>query len=283
MCFRTVITYASSVYAHSAPTVLDSLQVIQNKFCRAATDAHRCVRNSILHRDLELPIISQYMKDASKRFFDIAGSHLNALLRAAVDYGPPPSTHYIRRQRKLQDPFTGEEIVKPKVNGELQLRGPGVFKGYFNNAKATNETFTDDGWFRTGDLFFRDEDLNFYFVERFKLLLKYRNHQPSSLFVNSQIAPLELENVIRSHPGVLDVAVAGVPDAECGDLPVACVVRRPGHRLTAQQVKDLVRENLADTKQLRGGVIFLDQLPFTASMKLNRKKINELILSSIRE
>ncbi|GBP11680.1 Probable RNA-directed DNA polymerase from transposon X-element [Eumeta japonica] len=68
---------------------LHRLQVIQNKFCRAATDAHWCVRNSILHRDLELPTISKYMKDASKRFFDIAGSHPNALLRAAVDYQPP--------------------------------------------------------------------------------------------------------------------------------------------------------------------------------------------------
>ncbi|GBP35722.1 4-coumarate--CoA ligase-like 5 [Eumeta japonica] len=245
---------------------------------------------------------------------------------------------------RLQDPFTGEEIVKPNVSGELQLRGPGVFKGYFNNAKATNETFTDDGWFRTGDLLFRDEDFNFYFVERFKLLLKYRNHQagamfmnddvanystmlmaqrrrcrvarrktnateqtelkaprnhlmhvrgpkagrrPSSLFVDSQIAPLELENVIRSHPGVLDVAVAGVP-AECGDLPwpAWCAARDTDSLRSRSRTSSEVsttHENLADSKQLRGGVIFLDQLPMTASMKPHRKKINQLILSSIRE
>ncbi|GBP61865.1 Probable RNA-directed DNA polymerase from transposon X-element [Eumeta japonica] len=72
-----------------------------NKFCRAATDAHWCVRNSILHRDLELPTLPKYMKDASKRFFDIAGSHPNALLRAAVDYQPPPPTHFIRRPRNV--------------------------------------------------------------------------------------------------------------------------------------------------------------------------------------
>ncbi|GBP86529.1 Probable RNA-directed DNA polymerase from transposon X-element [Eumeta japonica] len=71
------MTYASPVFAHAAPTALDRLQVIQNKFCRSATDAHWCVRNSILHRDLELPTISKYMKDASKRFFDFAGSHPN--------------------------------------------------------------------------------------------------------------------------------------------------------------------------------------------------------------
>ncbi|GBP03794.1 RNA-directed DNA polymerase from mobile element jockey [Eumeta japonica] len=73
MCIRTVMTYASPVFAHAAPTALDRLQVIQNKFC----------------------------KDASKRFFDIAGSHPNALLRAAVDYQPPPPTHYIRRPRNV--------------------------------------------------------------------------------------------------------------------------------------------------------------------------------------
>ncbi|GBP48505.1 Probable RNA-directed DNA polymerase from transposon BS [Eumeta japonica] len=97
ICIRTVMTYASLVFAHTAPKALHRLQVIQNKFCRAATDAHWCVRNSILHRDLELPTISKYMKDASKRFFDIAGSHPNALLRAAVDYQPPDPTHLIRR------------------------------------------------------------------------------------------------------------------------------------------------------------------------------------------
>ncbi|GBP61680.1 RNA-directed DNA polymerase from mobile element jockey [Eumeta japonica] len=84
MCIRTVMTYAYPVFAHAAPKALHRLQVIQIKFSRAATDAHWCVRNSILHRDLELPNLSKYMKDASKRFFDIAGSNPNALLRAAV-------------------------------------------------------------------------------------------------------------------------------------------------------------------------------------------------------
>ncbi|GBP71469.1 Probable RNA-directed DNA polymerase from transposon X-element [Eumeta japonica] len=78
---RTVMTYVSPVFAHAALKALDRLQ------------------------DLELPTLSKYMKDASKRFFEIAGSYFNALLRAAVDYGPPPSTHFIRRPRSvLNDP-----------------------------------------------------------------------------------------------------------------------------------------------------------------------------------
>ncbi|GBP75757.1 RNA-directed DNA polymerase from mobile element jockey [Eumeta japonica] len=100
-CIRTVMTYASPVFAHADSKVLYMLQVVQNKFCRAATDAHWCVRNSILHRDMELPTLTKYMKDASKRFFDTAGSHPNALLRAAVDYQPPPPTHFLRRPRNV--------------------------------------------------------------------------------------------------------------------------------------------------------------------------------------
>ncbi|GBP82723.1 Probable RNA-directed DNA polymerase from transposon X-element [Eumeta japonica] len=135
MCIRTVMTYASPVFAH-APKALHRLQVIQNKFCRAATDAHWCVRNSILHRDLELPTISKYMKDASKRFFDIAGSHPNALLCAAVDYQPPPPTHLIRRPRNVIDlssftlldrrlpPPAGQEEREPTRDGFLRHSMP---------------------------------------------------------------------------------------------------------------------------------------------------------------
>lgn len=56
-----------------------------------------------------------------------------------------------------------------------------------------------------------------------------------------QISPVEVENVIRQHPGVLDVAVTGIPDPECGDLPVACVVVNPGFEVTALEIKDLVK------------------------------------------
>ncbi|GBP00371.1 RNA-directed DNA polymerase from mobile element jockey [Eumeta japonica] len=79
MCIRTVMTYASPVFAHAAQ------------------------KHYIDYRDLELPTISKYMKDASKRFFDIAGSHPNAFLRAAVDYQPPHPTHLIRRPRNVID------------------------------------------------------------------------------------------------------------------------------------------------------------------------------------
>ncbi|GBP36783.1 Probable RNA-directed DNA polymerase from transposon BS [Eumeta japonica] len=100
-----VMTYASPVFAHARPDILYDLQIVQNKFCRRAADAPWYVKNSILHRDLELPTISKYMRDASERFFDIANSHPNPLIVSAVSYEPPPSNHFCRRPRSvLLDP-----------------------------------------------------------------------------------------------------------------------------------------------------------------------------------
>ncbi|XP_023938251.2 luciferin 4-monooxygenase-like [Bicyclus anynana] len=175
-----------------------------------------------------------------------------------------PTGHF---QYKLTDPTTDEEILTHNLTGELRLKGPALFKCYYNNPVMTKATFDDDGWFKTGDLFYRDEHHNYYYVDRLKLLLKYRNHQ---------VSPVEIESVIIKHPGVLDVAVTGIPDPECGDLPVALVILEDGHKVTAQEIKDLVKESLTDTKQLRGGVFFLKEFPTTSTSKLDRVKLKEL-------
>ncbi|CAH1640981.1 unnamed protein product [Spodoptera littoralis] len=85
------------------------------------------------------------------------------------------------------------------------------------------------------------------------------------------------------HPGVLQVAVTGIPDRECGDLVVACVVPKPGCSPTAQEIKNLVKDSLTDSKQLRGGVIFLKELPTTSTSKINRQKLKEMVLDLPRE
>ncbi|XP_045454132.1 luciferin 4-monooxygenase-like [Melitaea cinxia] len=168
---------------------------------------------------------------------------------------------------RLIDIDTQEDICDPNVQGELWIRGPSVFKGYYKNSAATEATFADGEWLKTGDMFYRDENWYFYFVERIKLLLKYKSNQ---------ISPVEIENVIRQHPGVQDVAVTGIEDPECGDLPVACVVIREGHEVTADEIKQLVKDNLSDSKQLRGGVIFLNSIPLTASTKIHRRMLKDI-------
>lgn len=171
---------------------------------------------------------------------------------------------------KLVDIDTNKEILEAHTPGELWLKGPSVFKEYYNNPDATRDAFAEDGWLKTGDMFYRDEHRNYFFVERIKLLLKYKNHQ---------ISPVEVENVIRNHPAVLDVVVIGIPDRESGDLPVACVVLRPNKSVTAQEIKDLVKKSLTDSKQLRGGVVFLQELPLTASTKIHRTKLKNMVLN----
>ncbi|KAG7303427.1 hypothetical protein JYU34_011942 [Plutella xylostella] len=175
---------------------------------------------------------------------------------------------------RLVDPDTGKDVCEPFKSGELWGQGPSIFKGYCNRPEATKEAFSEDGWLKTGDIFQRDEDLNYYFVDRLKMLMKYMNYQ---------ISPVEVETVIKQHPGVSDAGVAGVPHSECGELPVACVVRKQGASVTAQEIKDLVKSSLQDSKQLRGGVIFVDALPLTATAKLNRRKLKELVSTLPRE
>ncbi|KAH9637779.1 hypothetical protein HF086_007808 [Spodoptera exigua] len=133
---------------------------------------------------------------------------------------------------KIVDPETHDETLEPNVPGEIWFRGPNVFKGYYNKPEATKETLTEDGWFKTGDIFYRDESWNLFFVDRYKSLLKYRNYQ---------VSPVEVEEVIMKHPGVMLVGVTGVPDKESGDLVVACIVPKPGCNPTAQEIKDLVK------------------------------------------
>ncbi|XP_045503480.1 luciferin 4-monooxygenase-like [Colias croceus] len=175
---------------------------------------------------------------------------------------------------KLVNPETLEEITKPHVTGELWVKGPSIFKGYYNNPEVTSQTLTEDGWLRTGDTMYRDEKWYFYFVDRLKLLLKYKNHQ---------ISPVEIEAVISKHPGVFEVAVTGIRNTAEGDLPVACVVPHDGYNITAQEIKDLVKKNLTDSKQLRGGVIFVKKLPMTSTSKIDRPRLEKLAKESVRE
>lgn len=95
----------------------------------------------------------------------------------------------------------GKDVESGKP-GELWIRAPNVCKGYYNNEKATRETFTEDGWLRTGDVAFYDPRGKFHIVDRMKELIKVKGNQ---------VAPAELENVLLELEGIADAAVIGVP------------------------------------------------------------------------
>ncbi|XP_046964441.1 luciferin 4-monooxygenase-like [Vanessa cardui] len=168
---------------------------------------------------------------------------------------------------KLVDVDSREEIKETNVTGELLVKGL-RFTEYYNDPEETALAFTEDGYFKTGDLLYRDENDNYYFVDRIKTLIKYRNYH---------VMPTEIEQVILSHPGVVDVCVVGLRDVEDGEHPAACVVRAPGSTITASDICDLVNSKLANSKGLRGGVFFVDSLPYTSTAKIARGKVKQLI------
>lgn len=152
-------------------------------------------------------------------------------------------------------------------SGELWFRGPNIMKGYFKNEEATKAMINSDGWLRTGDIGHYDENGLLYISDRMKELIK----------VNSlQVAPAELEGILREHPAILDAVVVGIPNATYGEVPRAFIVRRPDANLTENDVKAFVSKQVAKHKQLTGGVQFIETIPKTATGKILRKDVKKL-------
>jgi 4-coumarate--CoA ligase len=154
--------------------------------------------------------------------------------------------------------------------GELWVKGPNVFAGYWKNEKATANALTSDGYFKTGDIGYQDKDGNFYITDRIKELIKYKG---------SQVAPAELEGVLLSHDKVNDVAVLGIQrDDLATEVPIAYVVPRPGTAASPQlekEIVDFVASKVANHKKLRGGVKFVDEIPKSAAGKILRRVLKE--------
>ncbi|KAJ1969156.1 hypothetical protein IWQ62_000803 [Dispira parvispora] len=159
--------------------------------------------------------------------------------------------------------------------GELCLRGPNITLGYLNNPEANRNAFLPDGFMRTGDVVYADENGTFYMYDRIKELIKYKGFQ---------VAPAELEALLLSHPKVDDVVVVGAYDEEqVTEVPRAYVVLR-GQRVpddlkeyqaTAKELSDFVNEKVASHKKLRGGVEFIKEVPKSPSGKTLRRIMRE--------
>ncbi|XP_067665299.1 uncharacterized protein [Haliotis asinina] len=167
---------------------------------------------------------------------------------------------------KIVDLETGKALPANR-EGELCVRGPSLMKGYLSNPVATRAMLTEDGWMKTGDVGYVDDDGFLFIVDRLKELIKYKGFQ---------VAPAELEDVLLSHPAVADVGVIGIPDVEAGELPKAFVVMKSGSRTTEQELQDFVKSKVSGTKRLRGGVTFLQEIPKSASGKILRRILRDM-------
>lgn len=146
--------------------------------------------------------------------------------------------------------------------GELIVSGDAVMKEYLNKPEATAEALTG-GWLHTGDLARMDEDGYIYIVDRKKELIIRGGYN---------IYPREIEEVLYTHPGVLEAAVIGVPHSDLGEEVAAVIVLRPGAEVTADQLRQYVRDRVAPYKYPRL-VRFVDELPKTAAGKIMKRGI----------
>jgi long-chain acyl-CoA synthetase len=146
--------------------------------------------------------------------------------------------------------------------GELIIKAPQVMKGYHNMPTETVNTLRD-GWLYTGDIARMDEDGYFYIVDRKKELIKPGGYQ---------VWPREVEEVIMTHPKVLEVGVAGVPDPYRGETVKAWVVLKPGETVTVEELRQFCKENMASFK-VPTQVEFRTELPKTTVGKVLRREL----------
>jgi fatty-acyl-CoA synthase len=150
--------------------------------------------------------------------------------------------------------------IDEEAGGELQVRGPWVARAYYND-DTSNEKFTEDGWLRTGDVAELVHGSYIKLVDRTKDLVKSGGEWISSV---------ELENEIMAHPDVLEAAVIAIPDDRWSERPCACVVKREGCSLEADDVIEHLRPRVAKW-WLPDRVEFIDEVPKTSVGKFDKK------------
>ncbi|CAA2954642.1 4-coumarate-- ligase-like 5 [Olea europaea subsp. europaea] len=155
-------------------------------------------------------------------------------------------------EAKIVDPESGEALPV-NCTGELWLRGPSIMKGYFSNEEATASTLDSEGWLKTGDLCYVDEDGFIFVVDRLKELIKYKGYQ---------VPPAELEALLLTHPEIVDAAVIPFPDEKVGQFPMAYVVRKTGSSISESAIMDFIAKQVAPYKRIR-------RVAFTASVPKN--------------
>jgi long-chain acyl-CoA synthetase len=175
---------------------------------------------------------------------------------------PVPGTEVMAVDEEGNDVGFGEK-------GELWIRGPQVMKGYWRNEKATSESMTEDGWFKTGDYAVIDPEGYIKIVDRKKDLI---------IVSGFNVFPSEIEEVVNSHPGVAECAAIGVPSDKTGEAIKLFVVRRD-NVLTLEELTAHCRENLTAYKVPKE-IVFVDDLPKSNVGKILRREIRDQELKS---
>ncbi|HEX2813569.1 MAG TPA: fatty acid--CoA ligase [Sphingopyxis sp.] len=187
----------------------------------------------------------------------------------------PPEDHDPagnERMRSIGKPLRGVEMrvigpeghpLPPREIGEIAIRAQANMREYWGRPEATAETIDADGWLRTGDAGYTDEQGYFYLHDRVKDMI---------ISGGENVYPAEVENAIYGHPAVADVAVVGVPDARWGEAVKACVVLKPGAIAEAAEIIGWARDRIAGYKCPKS-VDFIAALPRNPSGKILRREL----------
>ncbi len=169
---------------------------------------------------------------------------------------------------RVVDPDEPTKDVAWGERGELVVRGPQVFSGYYGKPEETEAVFTD-GWFRTGDIVTIDDAGFVRIVDRIKELI---------ITGGFNVAPTEVENALRQHPAVEDAAVVGLPNERSGEEVVAAVVLTPGQDADVERIREHVRGILTPYKVPRR-IFVVDELPTSLIGKVLRRQVRDRLLA----
>ncbi len=159
-----------------------------------------------------------------------------------------------------------------RSQGELQVRGPWVASAYYEDAEASANAFTADGWFKTGDIVTIDPDGYLSLRDRSKDLIKSGGEWISSI---------DLENAAIAHPDIAEAAAIGVPHPKWSERPVLCVVRRPGSALDRDGVLAFLEGKIAKW-WMPDDVSFVESLPHTATGKVSKRELRATYTANAR-
>jgi len=151
--------------------------------------------------------------------------------------------------------------VPPGAIGELWAHGTAISAGYYQRPEATQQVFTPDGWFKTGDIVRIDDDGYLFIVDRAKDMINVGG---------AKVYPRDVEEVLHRHPAVADAVVVGIPDPDRGEVVKAYVVLKPGCSWSSDEVIAFLEPHLADFKVPRS-VAFLESIPRSPSGKALRR------------
>lgn len=173
---------------------------------------------------------------------------------------------------RIVDPATGQDCA-PGDTGELCCRGYNVMKGYYNNPKATSEAIDVEGWLHTGDQATMDAEGYVRITGRIKEII---------IRGGENIAPKEIEDLLRTNAKVVDVYVYGIPDERLGEDVAAAVKLKQGEAATPEEIREFCEGRIARFKIPRY-VRFVDEFPMTASGKVQKYKLRDMHIAGWSE